>query len=87
MLRLVKQFRDNDCFVATICASTTVLVAAVENDESGNGKAKRKARVTSHPTVKDEIVEAGWEYADDSERVVVDGKVITSRGSVIVVCF
>ena len=30
--------------------------------------------------MKQEIVDQGWEYADDSERVVVDGKVITSRG-------
>ena len=37
-------------------------------------------KVTSHPSVKEEIVAAGWDYAPDSERVVVDGKVITSRG-------
>ena len=30
--------------------------------------------------MKKQIVEKGWEYAGDDERVVVDGKVITSRG-------
>lgn len=39
-----------------------------------------KVKVTSHPSVKDEIVAKGWEY--EEERVVVDGKVITSRGLV-----
>jgi len=34
--------------------------------------------VTSHPSVQQEIVNAGWEYSE--ERVVVDNKVITSRG-------
>lgn len=38
--------------------------------------------MTSHPSFKEEVVKAGWEYADDSERVVVveSQKVITSRG-------
>lgn len=35
-------------------------------------------RVTSHPSVKKEIEDAGWDY-DDESRVVISGKVITSR--------
>ena len=40
-----------------------------------------KAKVTSHPSVQEVVVKEGWEYAQD--RVVLDGKVITSRGFVI----
>jgi len=40
-----------------------------------------KAKVTSHPSVQEAVVNGGWEYSED--RVVLDGKVITSRGSVI----
>ena len=40
-----------------------------------------KARVTSHPSVQEAVVKGGWEYTED--RVVLDGTVITSRGSVI----
>ena len=38
----------------------------------------KKTRVTSHPSVEGKVREAGWEYVDD--RVVVDERVITSRG-------
>ncbi len=58
-----------------ICAGTTALVEAASRAEK-----PWKNRVTSHPSVKAQIVEKGWEYASDEERVVVDGKVITSRG-------
>lgn len=37
-----------------------------------------KKRVTSHPSVKEEVLTAGWQYSED--RVVVDGNVVTSRG-------
>ncbi|KAJ4331327.1 hypothetical protein N0V87_009276 [Didymella glomerata] len=40
--------------------------------------ATRRAKVTSHPSVMEDIKMEGWEYRE--ERVVVDGKVITSRG-------
>lgn len=49
----------------------SALVAAASSDE-------KKVKVTSHPSVKNAIVAKGWEYSE--ERVVVDGKVITSRG-------
>ncbi|KAL2354602.1 class I glutamine amidotransferase-like protein [Cryomyces antarcticus] len=73
-LRLVREFRDEGKWVASICAGTTALVASRERESA------RRVRVTSHPSVKAEIVAAGWEYADEAERVVVCGKVITSRG-------
>lgn len=80
VLQLIATFRAQGKYVAAICAGTTALVAAQKlaassKTESG---ASRKVKVTSHPSVRDEIKEAGWEYSE--ERVVVDDKVITSRG-------
>ncbi|KAJ4381207.1 hypothetical protein N0V86_003556 [Didymella sp. IMI 355093] len=80
VLQLIASFRSQGKYVAAICAGTTALVAAQKlaassKTESG---AAEKAKVTSHPSVKEEIQEEGWEYSE--ERVVVDGKVITSRG-------
>ena len=76
-LRLIREFRNEGKHVAFICAGTTALVKSIEG---GSGRAGQKCRVTSHPSVKTEIVEKSWEYASDDERVVVDGQVITSRG-------
>ncbi|KAF1991564.1 DJ-1 [Aulographum hederae CBS 113979] len=78
VLQLIRKYRQADKYVAFICAGTTALVASV--NDAGSGNLGMKCKVTSHPSVKDEIVKAGWDYADESERVVVDGKVITSRG-------
>lgn len=80
VLQLIASFRSQGKYVAAICAGTTALVAAQKlaassKTESG---AIEKARVTSHPSVKEEIMVERWEYSE--ERVVVDGKVITSRG-------
>jgi protein DJ-1 len=83
VLKLIRDFRNADARVAAICAATTALVASVEDGKGESGEGVRKARVTSHPSVKKAIVEAGWDYADEKERVVVDGKVITSRGLVL----
>lgn len=82
VLQLIAAFRDQGKYVAAICAGTTALVAAQKLAASGKTEsgASRKVEVTSHPSVRDEIKEAGWEYSE--ERVVVDGKVITSRGYV-----
>jgi protein DJ-1 len=71
-LELINSFRKKDKWVAAICAGTTALVAAEKAHGTG------KSKVTSHPSVAEEIKSAGWEYSE--ERVVVDGKVITSRG-------
>jgi protein DJ-1 len=79
--RLIQTYRDAGKYVAFICAATTALVASVKGGGKTEGlESTKPARVTSHPSVKDEIVSAGWEYAPDKERTVVDGKVITSRG-------
>lgn len=74
--QLINRYREKGKWVACICAATTALVRAAEevNNEGGAGKCK----VTSHPGVKGKIVEKEWEYSED--RVVIDGKVITSRG-------
>lgn len=82
VLQLIASFRAQGKYVAAICAGTTALVAAQKlaassKTESG---ASRKVKVTSHPSVRDEIEKAGWEYSE--ERIVVDDKVITSRGYV-----
>lgn len=74
VLELVKQFREKGKFVGAICAGTTALVKSYEKEA---GKVQ-KATVTSHPSVEKEIRDKGWSYS--SERVVVDGRVVTSRG-------
>ena len=80
VLRLITSFRQQGKYVAAICAATTALVAAQKLAASSKteNEASRKMIVTSHPSVKDEIKEARWEYSE--ERVVVDRKVVTSRG-------
>lgn len=70
-LALIGKFRSEDKWVGCICAGTTALVAATAVDGP-------KVTVTSHPSVANEIKEKGWSYSED--RVVVDGKIITSRG-------
>lgn len=67
VLDLINDFAKEGKWVAAICAGTTALVSAGV-----------KAKVTSHPSVMEQIKGEGWEYSE--ERVVVDGKVITSRG-------
>ncbi|KAL3862100.1 hypothetical protein ACJMK2_008094 [Sinanodonta woodiana] len=56
-------------WIAAVCAAPIALVS----HEIGKGK-----RVTSHPSVKDVMVDGGYNYSED--RVVQDGKLITSRG-------
>ncbi|KAF2851023.1 DJ-1 [Plenodomus tracheiphilus IPT5] len=72
VLDMINEFRKAGKWVASICAGTTALVAAEERCQHG------KVRVTSHPSVADEIKDAKWTYSE--ERCVVDEKVITSRG-------
>lgn len=80
VLQLIASYRSQGKYVAAICAGTTALVASQKSAASSKTEsgASEKAKVTSHPSVKDEIKEEGWQYSE--ERVVVDGKVITSRG-------
>ena len=67
-------------WVAAICAATTLLLDIMREGETWEGYERPRPRVTSHPSVKEEIVKAGWEYGGQDERVVVSGNVITSRG-------
>ena len=66
---VLKKHSDAGKIVAAICAGPT----AVAKHGIGNGK-----KVTSHPSVKSVMEEAGYDYSED--RVVVDGSLITSRG-------
>lgn len=68
VLELINDFRNAGKYVAAICAGTTAIVAAQG----------AKVKVTSHPSVKGGIEKEGWMYSE--ERVVVDQKIITSRG-------
>lgn len=73
VLEVINAFRTAGKYVAAICAGTTALVAS-QKKHGGD-----KVKVTSHPSVRVKIEkDDGWEYSED--RVVVDGKVITSRG-------
>ena len=56
-------------YVAAICAAPTAMKA----HKICSGKT-----VTSHPSVKDKMVDGGYKYSED--RVVADGKLITSQG-------
>jgi len=76
---LIRSYRDAGKYVGVICAATTALVASVGAAGKTEGlESAKKSKVTSHPSVKEEVVQAGWEYSED--RVVVDGKIISSRG-------
>ena len=75
VLDLINDFRKKAKWIAAICAATTALVAAHKRDD---GTGEVTTTVTSHPSVKDEVVQAGWQYSE--ERVVVDQNIITSRG-------
>ena len=72
VLELINEFRKADQWVATICAATTALVASTKKFGGA------KTTVTSHPSVAEEIKQAGWEYSED--RIVVNDGIITSRG-------
>jgi protein DJ-1 len=76
VLALLQRCANERKWIAAICAGTTALVAAFKETPS----VKDNVTVTSHPSVKDDIVKAGWKYSE--ERVVVSkfGNIITSRG-------
>ena len=79
--RLIRAYRDSGRWTAFICAATTALVSSVQGaGQEADLESSNKVRVTSHPSVRQQIVDAGWDYASDDHRVVVDGRVITSRG-------
>ena len=65
--RLLRIMQDSDRYIAAICAAPTVLAA--------HGMIAGR-RLTSHPSVKGQL--SGALY--DEGRVVIDGKLVTSRG-------
>lgn len=67
MQRILEKASFNQRYIAAICAAPTVLAEA--------GLLAGKT-VTSHPSVQDQL--AGVRYTE--ERVVVDGRIVTSRG-------
>jgi len=69
--KLINRAQKEGVYIGAICAATKALVGF-------GAEAGWKAKVTSHPSVQEAVVKGGWEYAQD--RVVLDGKIITSRG-------
>lgn len=67
--RLLRSLQDSGRYIAAICAAPTVLAA------HGHGMIAGR-KLTSHPSVKEQL--AGELY--DEGRVVIDGKLVTSRG-------
>ena len=68
MVDLVKEFDKKDKPIAAICHAGWMLASAVDL----KGK-----KVTSFPSIKDDLTNAGAEWVD--EEIVVDGNIITSR--------
>jgi len=65
--RLLRSFQEGERYIAAICAAPTVLAA--------HGMIAGR-RLTSHPSVREQL--SGAVY--DEGRVVVDGRLVTSRG-------
>jgi protein deglycase len=65
--RLLRDSQNADRYIGAICAAPIVLAA--NNMIAGR-------RLTSHPSVKDQLDGAIY----DDRRVVIDGKLVTSRG-------
>jgi 4-methyl-5(b-hydroxyethyl)-thiazole monophosphate biosynthesis len=74
VIELVKSFNNKDKTIAAICAAPIVL------NEADIIKGKK---ITSYPSVKENLL--GCEYKED--KVVEDGKLITSRGPATVMEF
>lgn len=69
VLGALREFDSAGRFIAAICAAPTVLSLA---------GVIRGRRVTSHPGSREELVKRGEAVSD--ERVVVDGRLVTSQG-------
>ena len=67
-IAFIRAFDDADKTIAAICHAPWLLIDA--------GMAESR-HLTSYPSIKDDLVNAGAEWTDDE--VVVDGKLITSR--------
>jgi 4-methyl-5(b-hydroxyethyl)-thiazole monophosphate biosynthesis len=71
---LLKEFKDTEKWVGAMCAAPYALhVAGVLNHN-----------YTCYPSVEEQIRKEGY---TDQQKVVVDGKVITSRGPGTAICF
>lgn len=70
VLALLERFRRQDRYTAAICAAPSIL--------AGAGMLAGR-QVTSNPKFKDQVALAGVTYREDP--VVVDGRLITSRGA------
>jgi protease I len=68
MIQLVKEIAAQEKPIAAICHAAWVLISA---------DLVRGRRVTSFPSVRDDVVNAGGDWVD--EPVVVDGQLVTSR--------
>lgn len=66
---VLQEQEKNGRLIGAICAAPIALAS----HNIGSGK-----NVTSHPSVKEKLESAGYKYSED--RVVQDGKLITSRG-------
>src|SRR5207245_2133877 len=66
--RLLPLFQEGKRYIAAICAAPTVLAA--------HGMIAGR-RLTSHPSVREQLTGAVY----DEERVVIDGRLLTSRGA------
>ena len=65
--RILAEARDQDCVIGAICAAPVALLPLGLLDNH---------RHTSHPSVQPELPAAGYQ----DSRVVVDGRLLTSRG-------
>jgi len=71
---LLKEFKANDKYIGAICAAPYALhVAGVLNHD-----------YTCYPSVEGQIRADGY---TDKQKVVIDGKVMTSRGPGTAICF
>lgn len=74
VISLLKEFKENDKYIGAICAAPFVLhKAGVLN-----------YNYTCYPATREQIRYEGY---TDREKVVYDGKVITSRGPATAICF
>ena len=67
-IEFTKEMNEQGKIIAAICHAPWILASA---------DIIRQRRVTSWPSLKDDLVNAGAEYVD--QEVVVDGNIITSR--------
>jgi protein DJ-1 len=65
---LLRRYWDGQRIVAAVCAAPVALLAH---------RVARGSRLTSHPSVRDQL---GSDYEPSDDRVVEDGRLVTSQG-------